>query len=146
MHLCLILQQRLLMIPMVMVTQIQLFAQILHHGGLEESRELLPVWSRKPSLQVTFPLPLSLFQFPTSSFIHSFTLQLPTTTDPCVCRCQGHVGCPRLFRLPYKPRQQPYFILLHGWLPRYYLRLCRQIFCVRVPPEYGCFRRRPCAR
>ena len=65
MHLCSILQQRLLMIPIVMVTQIQLFAQILHHGGLEESRELLPVWSRKHSLQVTssFFCPFSEFQF-----------------------------------------------------------------------------------
>ena len=146
MHLCSILQQRLLMIPMVMVTQIQLLARILHHGGLEELLELPPVWSRKPSLQVTSSFLPSLFQFPISSFILSFTIQLPTSTDPYVCCCQGRARSPRLFRLSHKPRQQPYFLLLHGRLPGYYFCLCRQIFCVRVPPEYGCFRRRSCAR
>ena len=63
------------MIPMAMVTQIQLSAQIMHRGGLEDSPELLPVWSRKPSLQVTSSSLLSLFQCPISSFILSFTLQ-----------------------------------------------------------------------
>ena len=146
MHLCSILQQGPLMIPMVMVTQIQLLAQILHHGGLEESREIILVWSRKPSLQVTFSFLLSLVQFPISSLILSFTVQLSATTDPYVCCCQGRARSPRLFRLPHKPRQQPFILLLHGRFPRYYLCLCRQIFCVRVPPKYGCFRRRPCTR
>ena len=47
---------------------------------------------------------LSLFQFPISSFILSFTVQLPTTTNPYVCCCQGRARSPRLFRLPHKPR------------------------------------------
>ena len=80
------------------------------------------------------------FQFLISSLVLSFAFQLPTTTHPYVCLCKGRTSSSRLFCLPYKPRQQPCPLLLHGRLPWYYLCLCRQIFCLRVPPEYGCFR------
>ena len=65
------------MIPMIMVTQIELLAQILHHAGPEESQELLPVWFRKPSLQVTsFFLSLfSNFQFPVLFLVSPYNYQ-----------------------------------------------------------------------